>query len=272
MKSKYGFWKVFFLVFLALPSHSYSNYQEPPFPTLVIYVDQSGTMQISRKSVATLANIATSEFQKYCGRYEVAISGIDYAEFGQGSLKLLGRSNDESPQFITEQTKDGLQLIRNRIECGSDKTLGESDCGVPDFPAAASEITYSSIASSILNESKKFSKVHFLGALLITDAVPAFEYYSVSEALTTIHGVIDPNKFMASSISYTNWKENDDFSCTPDRNSSGNLSEDKMMAIEIFTHATGGSSFNICRTFEYEVPIRKFVRDLIEKTGCRPIS
>lgn len=231
-----------------------------------------------RKVVGNLVNILTSELESICGRFQIAVSEIDYEEFGFGNLKILGGFSPNSPYFINQNTPNGMDLLRNRIMCGGDQLLPDQmNCPPPKYPSESTELTYSSIAASVKKEQERFSKVRSLGALLITNGIPMFEPMSVEGALEQIHKVVPAERFVASSISYTKLTDkstNEDQrggACEPDtfgRDSNQPFSLIDAQKLEQFMKATGGRSFNFCAPWIYEQELREFIRTLIHKSYC----
>lgn len=201
--------------------------------SIIIYVDRSHSMAKKSQILSDSVEIIAHRLQEACGGYQIAVSGIAYADPKQTGRQLL-KIEGSNPRFITEQHgAEGLNRLRERVLWKESKASPFTD-----------EVLFSSVATSIEMESLSLVNSDFVATLLLSDATPTYEDYNATEALEKIYQNIQPNKFMAAGIV-------PDFSqsltCSVDSNSkSVEASRNVLEQSKIFFRQSGGDLYNIC--------------------------
>jgi len=226
---------------------------------------------------AELADSITEKLENRCSRYSVAISELEYGD------KDLPMGIIGYPAFITEDHPNPAQELKNRIT--SNLPVESCDHKNVCLETAADhvglkEFTYSSIVTTLqINKNQIFNEpISHLATLILTDAAPVVEPYTVHSALEHINTFIPLDKFSSSSISHTNWSRPISQTCsidTPDHPSNYNTGD--YQQLDYFVRQTNGMSLNICNSRDsrkkelLKEQINDFINDVILK-GCQLYS
>ncbi len=238
---------------------------------LVVYVDRSGSMSKVSRQISRMTNILTDRLKQSCGRFNVAVSELEYQDTPNTGVSLLG-----TPKFLTEKDESAVEIISSRIRTGRDLDKCDQECITARSSVGFEETTYSSIANSMVAHQeliKGDEPVDLLAALIITNTIPIFETMSTGEALSSIHKTFPKTPFVATAISYNRWDKEYE-SCRadiPKGFGASDFSDFTKTGLTRFAEASGGLSLNVCREGRYRGELEQFIDRVIQQAGCYPM-
>ena len=247
---------------------------------LVVFLDKSESMKEELPLVADLSERIIEKLDQRCAEYSIAVSELEYGDIQSDPVGIIG-----NPAFITEEHPNPAEALRERILAylpTSQNCIQPRPGGCVSKSAnhvGTLEYTYSSIVTTFQkNKLEIFNEpIRHLATLLITDAAPLFEPYTVDEALDHINSFISLDKFSATTLSHENWNNPFDQSCTMDFSSRVKYTIHDLQSLKRFSQLTQGSSFNICdsrsQSFKQRLKwqIESFINEVILKS-CLLIS
>lgn len=192
-------------------------------------------------------------------------------------LLLFANGRDQS----TPIHPNPAQELKNRILSNlPTENCTPEDCFKNSAPRVGTqEYTYSSIVSTFQrNRNQIFNEpIRHLSTLIVTDAAPIVEPYSVEAALRHIESFIPLDRFSNTSLSHENWNRVRDPFCTMDLPGRMTYTTYDLQNLSRFSHDSHGFSFNICESRSkrlkerLEQQIEDFLNEVILK-GCLLIS
>ena len=242
---------------------------------LILFLDKSTSMGDELTVIADLADQITNRLDSRCSSYSIAVSELRYGDIASDPVGIIGY-----PAFITEEHPHPAQELRDRILAYSptESCVVPGDCTIePANHVGTLEYTYSSIVTTFQkNKNQIFDEqpIRHLSTLIVTDAAPLSEPYSIESALKHIESFIPLSRFSTTSLSHENWHDITNSSCVMDLPSKmDHYSIDNLKGLHNFAQSTYGSSFNICDSRSknlrkrLELQIKDFIDEVILK-GC----
>ncbi|MCB0408189.1 MAG: hypothetical protein KDD34_08300, partial [Bdellovibrionales bacterium] len=229
-------------------------------------VDMSDSMNKKRDAVAQVAEKITERLGKQCQQYEIGVSNLVYKERVQIGGELV--VNYGEPAFITENTKNGVELLKERITA---KTYYQENKSIEFmYAAGTSEKTYSSVLLTLPEHLKKspsgLNNDSLVGVLILSDAAPFFEDLPPQQALSQIQASLHGRPFMASSLGASSLQ------CLDSPIKPGELEWDQLVHqltwLEEFSKNSYGYHWNICSDLDMDQSIDRFLNMLLQAAGC----
>lgn len=257
---------------------------EKPKVTLLIHLDLSGSLKTMRPVIAqTLSPIIEQAMINDFCEIQVAVADIKYRDRPDANLRPIG-----FPEFVTNQTPNADQLIRERITTPFEVAALDPQFNELRDIAGGEELTYSSLAEFIKYNAVSLQNQDTVASLLITDAAPAYETMSPDEALNEIYSRIGRAVYFAGVLA-NRFEDNmlvkdPNSSCQPDfpafeygdaenlssqykKISPQNWVSKDIFAIDRFVELAGGVHKNIC-TDDHGEAIRQFVNQALAQNAC----
>lgn len=246
--------------------------------SLIIYLDFSPSMTKHIRKVADLIPMMTERLERTCGNYQIATSNILYRNHNFNNLTPYG-----IPAFITPETPRAQERIANRLRApfgNNTSEMIELD-GYYLVTSSTEEITYSSIVASIEHNQSSLQNQDLVAALIVTDAVPAFENETPDSALQKIETLLPGTQFLAMAVGMKMFNGmpkvlapncRPDFTGTPQNPHIDLLSTEgwinpNLSSLEQFTRQSGGWVADICED-SYDSTLQDFIQTIILNAGC----
>jgi hypothetical protein len=265
----------FALIFLIMYSWHFKSQAIEKKITLMIYVDQSSSMDTHTKKLAELVPYITDKMEKACSNYKIGVSNIAYNDVSFPYVRKNYLTPFGEPAFITKSTPDGIEELKKRIldplsVISKIHAVATHD-NEPSL-SAREEITFSTLAESLPLISLELKDQDVFGALIFSDAKPVYETSSPENEIKKIKNLLGDTLFIAGAIAGKFDYSPTELvsSCNLDENSLGTSAKfySQPNGLDEFSTKSGGWFWNICDD-SYENSIKDFLQTVINTAGCQ---
>jgi hypothetical protein len=243
---------------------------------ILIHLDLSHSMSNYHRRLSVLSDLVQKAAEQTTCEFRIGVTNIAYLDVETNDLRAFG-----TPAFITSSTPRGPEMLRQRIR---DPYLFVPENREFYHRYVEKELTYTSVIEAVRQNREELLDVNFLASLLLTDAAPAFEAYSPTQALEEIQNLMPGVGFMATSISYDFSPYGSQLRCIPDLPEDPNRSDFDAQrqftqintshwlsphteSVNEFTINGHGWHWDICLT-NYEAEIQQFLNMVLQQGGC----
>ena len=269
--------KCYLVLFFAVNAYIFAASATEERVKVVFFLDKSASMKDKLVILGDLADSIVEKLDSRCSQFSLAVSELEYGDIQGDPKGIIGY-----PAFVTEEHPNPGQELKNRILA----YLPQENCVKPNscFTVSADhvgtrEFTYSSVITTLqMNKKQIFNEpIKHLATLVVTDAAPLVEPYSVEGAVNLIENFIPLNKFSNTSLSHESWNNIFDPICTMDIPDRMAYTTDDLKRLTRFSALTNGFGLNICDgkynnlRGHLESQINDFLDEVILK-GCLLVS
>ena len=213
---------------------------------VVFFLDRSPSMKNKLIILGDLAGSIVNKLNKRCSQFSLAVSELEYGDIQSAPKGIIGY-----PAFVTEDHPNPVQELKNRILAylPQKKCIEPNNCTtVSADHVGTREFTYSSVITTLqMNRQQIFNNpIKHLATLVVTDAAPLVEPYTVEDAVNIVQNFIPLDKFSNTSLSHENWSNLFDPNCSMDMPYRMSYTPDDLKRLTRFSAQTKGFGLNIC--------------------------